>query len=121
MAAGALSGVLAFLRGRAARGEGPAGDADLLARFARQGDEAAFADLVARHGPMVLGVCRRILRHEADAEDAFQATFLVLARRAERLSQPERLANFLFGVALRTARKARARRPSHVVPLEADA
>jgi RNA polymerase sigma factor (sigma-70 family) len=84
-------------------------DRQLLERFARQHDEMAFAALVRRHGPMVLGVCRRVLRHEQDAEDAFQATFLVLARKACSLEKPELLANFLYGVAYRTAQHARVR------------
>src|SRR5262245_44299588 len=82
-------------------------DAALLRRFAREQDGAAFALLVARHGPLVLGVCRRWLRRAEDVEDAFQATFLVLARRAGHVARPERLGNWLFGVALRVARKLR--------------
>jgi RNA polymerase sigma factor (sigma-70 family) len=83
-------------------------DAELLARFVRAGDQSAFAALVRRHGPMVLGVCRRVLSHAQDAEDAFQATFLVLVRKAGTLGRPELLGNWLYGVAYRTARKARA-------------
>ena len=87
-------------------------DADLLERFlARVGDDSedAFAALVARHGPTVLGVCRRMLPGSHDAEDAFQATFVVLARRAASIGRRERLASWLYGVAVRTAKEARRR------------
>jgi RNA polymerase sigma factor (sigma-70 family) len=83
-------------------------DAELLESFLTQRDEAAFEALLYRHGAMVLGVCRRVLRHAQDAEDAFQATFLVLARKAGSLRSRELLGNWLYGVALRTAMKARA-------------
>ena len=87
-------------------------DRQLIERFlARRDDsaEAAFAALVARHGPMVLGVCRQLLGDHHHAEDAFQAAFLVLARKARSLRDPDRLATWMYGVALRTARKARTR------------
>jgi RNA polymerase sigma factor (sigma-70 family) len=84
-------------------------DRELLHRFHRLRDQAAFELLLRRHGPMVLGVCRRVLAHTHDAEDAFQATFLVLVRRAGTIRDPELLANFLYGVAYRVARKSRAR------------
>jgi RNA polymerase sigma factor (sigma-70 family) len=84
-------------------------DADLLRRFAEHRDEAAFEVLVWRHGPMVLGVCRRLLHREQDAEDAFQATFLALARQAGRIGRREAVAAWLYRVACRTARRARAR------------
>jgi RNA polymerase sigma factor (sigma-70 family) len=83
-------------------------DGQLLERFAVRGEEAAFAALVRRHGPMVLGLCRRVLRHGPDAEDAFQATFLVLFRRARALDRAGSLANWLYTVAYRVALKARA-------------
>src|SRR3954470_17862788 len=87
---------------------GDAPDAELLRRFARDRDEAAFAALLQRHGPMVFGVCRRVLRQVQDAEDAFQATFLVLARKAGSVADPARLANWLYGVAYRVSLRARA-------------
>src|ERR1700720_1313627 len=83
-------------------------DAQLLERFARRREEAAFAALVRRHGPMVLGVCRRVLRNQQDAEDAFQAAFLFLVRKAAAIKQRELLGNWLYGVAYRTALDARA-------------
>jgi RNA polymerase sigma factor (sigma-70 family) len=82
-------------------------DGDLLRRFVHDRDEMAFATLMQRHGPLVLGVCRRVLHDPNDADDAFQATFFVLARKAGSVGQPDRLANWLYGVALRVARKAR--------------
>jgi RNA polymerase sigma factor (sigma-70 family) len=101
--------VLRWIRNLAAAGEaGGQADARLLERFAGRRDEAAFALLVERHGPLVLGVCRRLLRQEQDAEDAFQATFLVLARKAGSIRKGESVASWLYGVALRVARKARA-------------
>ena len=87
-------------------------DRQLLDRFVARRDaagEEAFAALVARHGPMVLGVCRQLLVDRQHSEDAFQAVFLVLARRARSVRDPDRLSNWLYGIALRTARKARAR------------
>src|SRR5262245_30516683 len=83
-------------------------DAQLLERFVTAHDAAAFEAIVLRHGPMVMGVCRRVLGHQHDAEDAFQAVFLVLARKAGSISPREMLPNFTYGVAYQTAVKARA-------------
>src|SRR6516225_8731364 len=83
-------------------------DNELLKRFLADRDENAFEALVRRHGPMVLALCRRILRDPQDAEDAFQAAFLVLVRKAASIAKPELLGNWLYGVAYRTARAARA-------------
>jgi RNA polymerase sigma factor (sigma-70 family) len=95
---------------------GAISDGQLLGRFVATRDEPSFAALVRRHGPMVFGVCRRILRDFHDAEDAFQATFLVLARKAPALVVGESLACWLYGVAYRTALEAQAmsaRRRTH--------
>src|SRR5262245_10494007 len=83
-------------------------DGQLLGAFVERRDEAAFEALVRRHGPMVLGVCRRVLGCAHDAEDAFQATFLVLARKAASIAPREMVGNWLYGVAQRTALCARA-------------
>jgi RNA polymerase sigma factor (sigma-70 family) len=83
-------------------------DGQLLARFVASRDESAFAALVQRHGPMVLGVCRRVLRHAQDAEDAFQATFLVLACKAASVVKRESVGSWLYGAAYRTALDARS-------------
>lgn len=91
-------------------------DAELLKCFAEFQDEAAFEALVRRHGPMVHGVCRRTLRDPHDIEDAFQATFLVLVRKASAIGRRELVGNWLYGVAYRVALKARvcaAKRRTH--------
>jgi RNA polymerase sigma factor (sigma-70 family) len=122
MTAGRLDEVMRHIR----RLAGPSPDSDgtdaqLLARYAGGRDEEAFRALVQRHGPMVLGVCRRLLRESHLAEDAFQATFLVLVRRAASIARPELLGNWLYGVAYRVATRARSqtvRRRLHEGPLE---
>ncbi|VTS03396.1 sigma-70 family rna polymerase sigma factor : Uncultured bacterium genome assembly Metasoil_fosmids_resub OS=uncultured bacterium PE=4 SV=1: Sigma70_r2: Sigma70_r4_2: WD40: WD40 [Gemmata massiliana] len=86
-----------------------ADDGELVRRFAEARDEVAFAELVRRHGPMVLATCRRVLHPDVHtADDAFQATFLVLATRAATVSPPERVGAWLYGVAVHVAKKARA-------------
>jgi RNA polymerase sigma factor (sigma-70 family) len=82
-------------------------EGDLLERFVRSHDESAFEALVARHGPMVLGVCRQLLRDPNDVDDAFQATFLVLIRKAATLRRCDLVGNWLYGVAFRVAKRAR--------------
>jgi RNA polymerase sigma factor (sigma-70 family) len=91
-------------------------DPQLLERFLTQRSEAAFAALVRRHGPMVLSVCRRVLHHTQDAEDAFQATFLVLARKAGSIRKRESVGSWLHGVAYRVSRMSKnkeTRRRAH--------
>src|SRR5207248_10988398 len=108
MATSQLSGVLQTLRRAVLPPEGSAlSDGQLLARYVGSGEEAAFAALLQRHGPMVWGVCRRVLRGHQDAEDAFQATFLVLFRKAASIRPREMVANWLYGVARQTALQAR--------------
>src|SRR6476646_10821562 len=80
-------------------------DSELLARYRASRDERAFAALVARHGPAVLGTCRRVLADSHAAEDAFQATFLVLARRAGSVRRPAALGCWLYGVARRVTER----------------
>ncbi|HZT79906.1 MAG TPA: sigma-70 family RNA polymerase sigma factor, partial [Gemmataceae bacterium] len=106
MTTGQLAPVLRYIRrvGGAAAGDG---DRALLERFTRHGDAEAFAALVRRHGPMVLGVCRRLLHNGHDADDAFQAVFLLLLRKAGSLRRPDHLGPWLHGVARRVALKAR--------------
>src|SRR4051794_15981546 len=82
-------------------------DGELIRRFIDERDEVAFTTLVRRHGPAVLGVCRRVLGDLNDAEDAFQATFLVLVRKAGSIATPALLGNWLYGVAYRTALEAK--------------
>jgi RNA polymerase sigma factor (sigma-70 family) len=100
--------VLRFIRTLAGAGRsGEHTDTSLLERFATAKDPAAFARLVERHGPMVLAVCNRVLHDAHAAEDAFQATFLVLVRKAGSLGRPDRLGPWLYGVACRVAARAR--------------
>jgi RNA polymerase sigma factor (sigma-70 family) len=109
MATRALGTVLRQLRQSALRRDGGGlTDAELLEQFIDRRDDDAFGGLVRRHGAMVLGVVRRILRNEADAEDAFQATFLVLARKGQSIRPREMVGNWLYRVAYNTALKAKA-------------
>jgi RNA polymerase sigma factor (sigma-70 family) len=104
-----MKAVLRHLRQAALLGYGDGrSDAQLLEAFADRREEAAFAALLRRHGPMVLGVCRRVLGNVHDADDAFQATFLVLVRKAASVRPPELVGPWLYGVAYRTSLKARA-------------
>ncbi|MCI0699618.1 MAG: RNA polymerase sigma factor [Planctomycetia bacterium] len=96
-------------------------DAELVGRFIDRRDEIAFTALVRRYGTVVLGVCRRVLRHEQDAEDAFQATFLVFARDAATVQRAGAVGNWLYGVAHNIARKAKAARQRRSVKEQAAA
>jgi RNA polymerase sigma factor (sigma-70 family) len=109
MAGGGLRSALRRLCRAAGLADAGVPDADLLARFVVGRDQAAFELLLWRHGPMVLGVCERVLGHSADAEDAFQATFLALVRKGGAIGRGEALGHWLYRVAYRAALKARAR------------
>src|SRR5262245_14585360 len=117
MAKGTARATLQYMRTLAA---GEATDAQLLERFVSRREEAAFAALLQRYGALVLSVCRRVLRQEQDAEDAFQATFLVLARKAVSIDKRASVGSWLYGVACRLAAKAKvatARRRARERPL----
>ncbi len=108
MPTGSLSAIVEYIRQIARRG--PAAeltDGQLLERFIAQRDEEAFSALVQRHGPLVLTVCRRVLNNSHDVEDAFQATFLVLVRKAGSIAKRQSVASWLHGVAHRTALRAK--------------
>jgi RNA polymerase sigma factor (sigma-70 family) len=109
MANGGFNRVLRQVRRAAQLADGAnRTDGQLLECFLARRDEAAFEALLRRHGPMVLGVCRRVLCNEADAHDAFQATFLVFVRKAAAIVPRARVGSWLYGVAHKTALKARA-------------
>src|SRR6266852_4409335 len=112
MAAGQLDYVLCHLRAligrQSAQSAASHADGALLDRFLTDHDEVAFATLLQRHGPLVLSVCRRVLGDGPDAEDAFQATFLVLVRRARSLDRTQPLGPWLFGVAQKIAVRAQS-------------
>ena len=105
-----------------ARSASAASNAQLLARYAAERDEDAFTELVRRHGPMVYGVCRRVLVHAHDAEDAYQATFVILSHKADSLRKADSLSCWLHGVALRVSLglKRNLRRRKDQSPLPAD-
>jgi RNA polymerase sigma factor (sigma-70 family) len=109
MTGGALRSLVDYLRRTTGVVEDPQSDGQLLERFAVGQDETAFAALVQRYGPLVWGVCRRVLRHEQDVEDAFQATFLVLVRKAGSVCKQSSVRSWLYGVARRVAVRARQR------------
>src|SRR5262249_52969448 len=108
MATSRISEVVEHLRRAVLRDGAELSDGQLLDSYLRSREEPALAALVRRHGAMVWGVCRRVLDNHHDAEDAFQATFLVLVRKAASIVRRESVANWLYGVAVQTARKARA-------------
>ena len=94
-------------------------DRELLQRFREQHEQSAFAELMQRHGPMVLRVCQRVLHHAQDAEDAFQATFLILASKAASVRRTDSVASWLHGVARRIAVRARLRPDGRTRPTSA--
>src|SRR5262249_5436510 len=109
MATGQLRPILEHLRHLVgASSAAPLTDGQLLTDFISHRDEAAFAALLLRHGPMVFGVCRRVLHNTQDVDDAFQATFLVLLRQADAMVKERSIGSWLYGLAYRIAVRARA-------------
>jgi hypothetical protein len=96
-----LNDLIHMVRRLAGQAEGTLADAELLARFVQRRDEAAFEALVWRHGQLIWNVCQRLLRNPQDAEDAFQATFLVLARKADSVRERRALGGWLYQIAQR--------------------
>jgi RNA polymerase sigma factor (sigma-70 family) len=120
MSTASLSAVTRYVRHLSARDLRALTDRQLLDRFTLQQEEEAFTELVRRHGPLVLSVCRRVLGNSHDAEDAFQAAFLVLVKKAGSIRQGDSIAGWLYRVAHRLALRARAlgdRRRKQLVPL----
>src|SRR6516165_10663059 len=111
-----MDNVVRQLHRLAARHEaGLQSDDQLLERFFLSHDQEAFALLIRRHGPMVFGVCLRILHHRHDAEDAFQATFLALVRKGSAIRRRQALASWLYRVAFRVALRLKSRSDKHSV------
>src|SRR5262245_15858763 len=110
MKTASMHSALGFVRRIAGHDAAALSDRDLLDRFIERRDEFAFTEMVRRHGPMVLATSRRVLRHEHDAEDVFQAAFLVLAQRANTIRQTDSLCGWLYQVAFRLALRARQRK-----------
>src|SRR6516164_8747682 len=109
MSSAQVSAVLRYIRKLAtARQDHERPDHQLLDRFIRERDEASFAALLKRHGPMVLGVCRSVLHDLHDAEDAFQAAFLLLAQKAGSIQRREAVGGWLYRVAYHAALRAQA-------------
>src|SRR5688572_12688891 len=108
MSSNSLGGVIGEVMRVVRQGSPTASDGRLLERFLIHRDETAFETLVWRHGPMVWHTCRRILRHSQDVEDAFQATFLILARKARTITSADSLGCWLHQVARRAALKTKA-------------
>src|SRR5258706_7643062 len=98
MKSASLHTAIGFVRRIAVHDAAALSDRELLARFIERRDEFAFTELVRRHGPMVLATCHRVLRHEHDAEDVFQAAFLVLAQRANSIREADTLGGWLYQV-----------------------
>jgi RND family efflux transporter MFP subunit len=120
MAERPLHDLIRYIHRLAEQGDGALSDAELLSRFVERRDEAAFEALVWRHGQLIWGLCRRLLRNQQDAEDAFQATFLVLARKAKSVRQRDAVGGWLYQVAQRIALEMRRKnQAAQVLPVVA--